>query len=105
MSVINADSTTFNKEINSTIPVIVDFWAPWCAPCKALSPILEDLATKYDGTVKVLKVNVSENQDLAAKYSINSIPFIGIFINNKLVKTKVGFSGREDLEEIFEKLY
>lgn len=104
MSAKNVNSEAFEQELEVSCPVVVDFWAPWCGPCKVLGPILNDLADKYEGTVKVLKVDVMENRELAKQYGITSIPFIAVFKNGKLVHTKTGFSGRETVEKLFEEL-
>lgn len=80
-----------NEVLNSDIPVLVDFWATWCGPCMMLSPIIAEIAEELDGKVKVGKVNVDEQQSLAMKYNIASIPTLLLFKNGKLEKTSVGF--------------
>ena len=95
----NLNENEFSNEvINSELPVIVDFWAEWCAPCKMLTPILEELSNEMNSSVSFVKVNLDENQDLAMKYSIRSIPSLLIFKEGKHVDTKVGLSSKEDLE-------
>ena len=95
----NLNENEFSNEVlNSELPVIVDFWAEWCAPCKMLTPILEELSKEMSSHVSFVKVNLDENQDLAMKYSIRSIPSLLIFKEGKHVDTKVGLSSKEDLE-------
>ena len=95
----NLNENEFSTEVlNSELPVIVDFWAEWCAPCKMLTPILEELSNEMNSSVSFVKVNLDENQDLAMKYSIRSIPSLLIFKEGKHVDTKVGLSSKEDLE-------
>lgn len=86
----------FESEVlNSDIPVLVDFWATWCGPCMMLSPIIAEIAEELDGTVKVGKVNVDEQQELAIQYQIASIPTLLLFKNGKLEKTSVGFMPKQ----------
>jgi len=86
----------FDQEVlQNKIPVVVDFWAPWCGPCRIVSPIIEELAKEYEGKVKVGKLNVDENNQTSSKYSIMSIPSVLIFKNGNLVKTMVGAQGKE----------
>lgn len=106
MSEINIKTNeNFEKEVlKSAKPVIVDFFATWCGPCQMLSPIISEIATEYENKIKVCKVNVDENEDLAIKYQIASIPTIMIFKNGNLVKTCVGFISKNELENIIEEL-
>lgn len=97
---VTLTNQNFEQEvIKSTIPVVVDFWAPWCAPCRIVSPIVDELAKEYEGKVKVGKLNVDENADTASKYSIMSIPSLLIFQNGKPVKTIVGAQSKENLKK------
>jgi len=80
----------FQEEINCDIPVLVDFWAPWCGPCNAMGPVMDRLAEEFEGKAKVAKVNVDEEKQLAVEYSISAIPAILIFKNGEVVETLVG---------------
>ena len=92
MTVIkNCNENDFENEVlKSNLPVIVDFWAEWCGPCKMLTPILEELSNEMKNEINVVKVNLDENQDLAMKYSIRSIPTLLLFKEGNLIDTKVG---------------
>ena len=91
MSEINLNASNFEQEVlKSNIPVLVDFWAPWCGPCRMVAPILSELAIKYEGTVKVAKVNVDEAQDLAISFNVSSIPTMILFKDGKAVAQRVG---------------
>jgi thioredoxin 1 len=91
----------FDSEvIASTLPVLVDFWAPWCGPCKAISPHIEELAKEYRGRLKVCKLNVDEVPDLATKYMVMSIPTLMIFKDGKVMEKKVGSMDKRELEKL-----
>lgn len=88
---VTITNTTFDKEvIQSTIPVIADFWAEWCAPCKMVAPVLEEISKEYEGKLKVAKINVDENQELAEKYQIVSIPTLLVIKDGDIIKKQVG---------------
>ena len=96
----NLSLDNFDNEVSSSnLPVLVDFWAEWCGPCKSLGPILEEISNDLEGKLKVAKVNLDENQDLAMKYSIRSIPTLLLFKKGELIDTKVGLLPKSDLVE------
>ena len=96
----NLSLDNFDNEIStSNTPVLVDFWAEWCGPCKMLGPILEEISEDLKDKLQVVKVNLDENQDLAMKYSIRSIPTLLLFKEGELVDTKVGLLPKSDLVE------
>ncbi|MGM0369420.1 MAG: thioredoxin [Bacillota bacterium] len=84
--------------------VVVDFWAPWCGPCKMITPVLEELAEEYGDKIKVAKVNVDNNQGLAQKYQVSSIPNLLFFNNGESVDEQVGFTSKEALVEKIDNL-
>ena len=92
----------FNELINSEQPVLVDFYATWCGPCKALSPILEQLKEEYDGKATILKIDVDENPNLASEYDIRSVPTLMVFKNGNLIQTVKGFPGKSKVEELLK---
>lgn len=95
----------FEQEvISSDIPVLVDFYADWCGPCKMMAPIVEKLAEIYEGKVKVGKCNVDEEGELARKYRVMSIPTMIIFVNGEVKETIIGATSQKELEEKIEKV-
>jgi thioredoxin 1 len=98
--VIPLNATQWDEKVlNSDIPVLVDFWAEWCGPCRMVGPIVEQLAQSLKGKVKVSKLNVDQNQDIAEKYSIQSIPSLVLFKNGNEIARIVGFSPKEKYEK------
>tara|TARA_Y200000002_G_scaffold106315_1_gene86785 strand:- start:934 stop:1251 length:318 start_codon:yes stop_codon:yes gene_type:complete len=93
------DSSNFESTVTqASIPVVVDFWAPWCGPCKAIAPILEDLANEQGDAVKICKVNVESNSEIAGRYDIRAIPTILIFKDGVVADTVVGLTSLDDLK-------
>lgn len=91
------------KVLKSATPVLVDFWAPWCGPCKLAEPVLEELSKTYSGKVAIMKLNVDENQDSAAKYSVMSIPTTILFKGGAEAGRQVGFAGEQAFEDLLKK--
>ncbi len=97
-NIVNTTDDNFeNDVINSDTPVLVDFWAGWCAPCKAIAPVLEDLAREYEGKVKIVKVDVTACESTAVKYNIRNIPALLMFKNGEVVGQQVGAAPRSKL--------
>ena len=98
------DSNFETEVLNSDIPVMVDFWAPWCGPCRALSPIIDQVAEEYAGKIKVVKLNTDENPESAVKFRITSIPNLIIFKEGKPIDQLIGSVDKTKIDEVFSKL-
>ena len=100
MEVLKVSSAEFKKEVlESEIPVLVDFYADWCGPCKMMSPIIEEIAENLNGKVKIAKINVDEEADLAIEYEVSSIPTFLLIKNGQVVTNIIGMRDKKDLEE------
>ncbi len=98
MSVLTCDNKNFHEVVlQSEIPVLVDFYADWCGPCKMMSPILEELDQEFDGKIKIVKINVDNNPELASEYGVMSIPNMIIFESGKQKENIVGARSKQDL--------
>ncbi len=103
-NIVTVTQENFQAEVlNSPKPILVDFWAEWCGPCKMLAPILDELAQEYDGRIRVGKVNVDEHQALAAKFGISSIPTLLLFQKGQVADQIVGLRSKRDLKASFDR--
>ena len=103
MAELTITEQNFDEEVmRAKVPVLVDFWATWCGPCRMLAPIIEELAKKYDGKVKVGKVNVDEERELALQFGVSSIPTVLVFQNGEIKATSVGYRPKEELEALLK---
>ena len=103
-SVIHADENTFEKAVlQSDVPVLVDFWATWCGPCKAIAPVLDELSGEYDSKARIVKIDVDQNPNLAAQYGIRSIPTLFVFKNGEKVDATMGMQPKAQLAALLDK--
>ncbi|HEV2209309.1 MAG TPA: thioredoxin [Verrucomicrobiae bacterium] len=104
-NIVALTQENFAKEVlESTQPILVDFWAEWCGPCKMLAPILDELAQEYNGRIRIGKVNIDESQQLAAEYGIHSIPTLLLFRNGQVADQIVGARSKRDLKASFDRV-
>lgn len=104
-TIINLTNETFDQTVlKSNKPVVVDFWATWCGPCRVVGPVMEELASDYNGKVQIAKVNVDDQGELAARFKIMSIPTILAFKNGELAEKTVGSRSKEEFSEMIDKL-
>ena len=103
-NIVTLTQSNFGAEVlKSATPVLVDFWAEWCGPCKMIAPVLDELASEYDGKVKIGKVNIDEHQGLAAEYGIRAIPTLLVFKNGQVQEQIVGMRSKRDLKASLDK--
>ena len=104
-NIVTLTDANFEKEVlKSAQPILVDFWAEWCGPCKMLAPILDELATEYNGRVRIGKVNIDEHQGLAAQFGISSIPTLLFFQNGQVANQLVGLRSKRELQASFDRV-
>jgi thioredoxin 1 len=97
-NIIELTDATFDEVVNSTdIPVMVDFWAPWCGPCKMIAPLVDEIADEYAGKAKICKVNTDEDREAAVEYAINAIPTVILFKEGQIAKKWVGMVTKKDM--------
>ena len=102
--VVAATDATFQAEVvEQEQPILVDFWAPWCGPCKALAPVLEEIAGEFEGKVRVVKVNTDENPDVAMRHNVRSIPTVLLYKGGRVVETIVGALPKRHFVEMVQK--
>jgi len=105
MPIVKLSSENFQEEVmGSSLPVLVDFYAEWCGPCKMISPVIDELAKAYEGKIKVAKLDIDQAGDIASSHGVMSIPTIIFFKNSKKVEKKTGALDKEQLEELIQKV-
>lgn len=103
MHPINISDEQFDSVIADSTPVLVDFWAPWCGPCRQIAPVLDELAKEYDGRAKVVKINIDEHNATAAKFGVRGIPTLMVFKNGEHLDTVVGGVPKSELVKVLDK--
>lgn len=104
-SYVNVTDSSFEDEIlKSAVPTLVDFWAAWCGPCRTVGPIVEELATEYEGRVKVAKINVDDNKETPTRYGVRGIPTLMLFKDGQVVDQIVGAVPKNRIKELLDKV-
>ena len=103
MDVLHVTKENFDETLNCSEPVLVDFWATWCPPCRMIGPIIEELATEYKGKAKICKVDTDEQKELAQRFSVMTIPTILVFKNGEIVEKEVGARPKQVFEDMLNK--
>ena len=105
LNIVNLTQDNFSKEVlESSTPILVDFWAEWCGPCKMIAPVLDELADEYDGRARIGKVNIDNEQGLAQEYGVRAIPTLLLFQNGQVAEQIVGLKSKRDLKNSFDKV-
>jgi len=105
LNVVTLTQENFPKEVlQSPVPILVDFWAEWCGPCKMIAPILDELAEEYNGRIRIGKVNIDDYQNLAAEYRVSAIPTLLIFHQGQVAEQIVGLKSKRDLKASFDRV-
>ena len=103
-NIITLSTVSFKPAISTGTPVLVDFWAPWCGPCKAIAPILEELAVELAGKIQIAKLNVDENEGVSAEYGVRAIPTLLLFSKGQVTEQMVGLRSKRDLKASFDRV-